>query len=367
MTRVDERTFRLFVLFYFACLALLSATTPLSPSEAKLFYEPRFIPSAWVARELHEWIPGMAGLRIFPYLLGVFNAGLFWQILREYFPRREDRRFAFLIYLMLPGVIASAVLLNTAVYALSCVLLFLWAYLKGRFWLQLSALAALVPSPTATFAFYAALALYGYRKREYRLAASALLFLIVVLALGTYGFSGRPRGHFLELLGVDAALFSPLFFIYYFYSLYRVSLEGPRDIFWYVSATALVVSLVLSIRQQILIVDFGPYLLAGAMIPVAVYLRSLRVRMRRFQRRYRLAAGAVVATLLLSALVLFLHRPIYRLLGSPTHYFAAAIYEPYDQMIRLRSEGKKCYPRLRKRRYEAVMRFYGLQPCRKGK
>ena len=357
-----ELLFNGFLLLYFFALTLLLLTTPISSNEAELLYRGSG-PSAQVARWLHSWMPGLVGLRLFPFLLGLLNAWLYWEILTAYFTRRSDRRFAFFLYLMLPGVIASGALLNEATYAFTMVLLFLTGYRRQIFWLQLPALILLLPTPTAAFAFYAMLGLYGYRKGEYRLVTVGLLFLFLSFLLGGYDFSGRPRGHFLELLGVYAALFSPLFFIYYFYSLYRVSLEGPRDIYWYIASGAMVISILLSVRQQVLIVDFSPYLLAGAMIPVAVYFRSLRVRMRSFQRPYRLAGGVVIATMILSALALFLHRPLYRILGSPRGFFAAPLYRPYDLAEKLKQEGKTCYPHLGKR-YEPVMKFYGLRPCK---
>lgn len=362
----NERVFYTLSVGYFLALALLLWTTPLSPSEAKLFYEGSATPTLWIARTLHHWLPGVLGLRLFPYLLGLINAGLYWSIVRDYFARKEDARFAFFLYLLLPGVIASGILLNEATYAFTMVLLFLGAYRQRILWLQGLALMLLLPSPTATFALYGMIALYGYRKEERALLWLGLFFLLLSLLLGSYDFRGRPQGHFLELLAVYAALFSPFYFIYFFYALYRVSLEGPRDLHWYIASGALVLSILLSIRQQILIVDFSPYLLAGAMIPVAVYLRSLRVRIRPFQRAYRAAAAFVIFTMILSALLLFLHRPIYRMLGSPHWFFASALYEPYDLAIRLKKTGNFSYPILKKKE-RRVLKFYGIPDDKKSR
>lgn len=358
----DERIYWTGVFLYFSASALLLLTTPLNPAEAKLFFSGTETPTLWIARFLHRGIPGPVGVRLFPYLLGIINAYLYWRIVRNYFARRDDARFAFVIYLLLPGVIASGVLLNEATYALTTVLLFFLAYRGNNLLLQIVALLLLLPSPTATFSFYGMLALYGYRKEKSRLMWLALFFFLLSLGVGNYDFRGRPQGHFLELMGVYAALFSPLFFVYYFYSLYRVSLEGPRDIHWTVASGALVISIFLSVRQQVLIVDFSPYLLAGAMIPVAVYLRSLRVRIRRFQRTYRLAGGVVIFSMVLSALLLFLHRPLYEILGKPRHFFVAPLYQNRAEIDRLLQEGASCHPPVGKRE-EPVYRFYDLPPC----
>jgi hypothetical protein len=204
--------------------------------------------------------------------------------------------------------------------------------------------------------------IYAWVHRERRLALfSALLFALSLFG-GLYAIGGRPQGHLPELFGIYAALFSPLFFVYYFYALYRVAVEGPRDIYWSVAFAALALSILLSIRQQVLIVDFSPYLLAGTMIPVAVYFRSMRVRMRRFQRRYRIAGAIVLVTLLLSSMAVIFHRPIYELLGRPHHFFAAPLYEIPARIERLRSLGLTCHLPV-KRRNEALYRFYGMPAC----
>lgn len=360
--RDNEKIYLTGIFLYFVASALLLLTTPLNPAEAKLFFSGLDTPTVWAARLLHRWIPGAAGIRLFPYLLGMINAFLYWRIVRRYFSRRGDARFALFLYLLLPGVIASGVLLNEATYALTAVLLYLLAYESKNFLLQIVALVLLLPSPTATFSFYGMLALYGYRKEERTTMLLGFVFFLLSFIVGNYDFRGRPQGHFLELMGVYAALFSPLFFIYYFYALYRVSLEGPRDIYWTVAFGALVISILLSVRQQVLIVDFSPYLLAGAMIPVSVYLRSLRVRIRPHQRTYRFAATLVIASMLLSALMLFLHRPLYEMLGKPSHFFAAPLYEKQAQIEQLLREGAFCHPPVGKRD-EPLYRFYGLSPC----
>ncbi len=358
----DDRGFKAFWIFYVLVLLALILSTPLTPNEAKLFYGLKSTPEIWVARWIHAWIPGVLGLRLWPFFLGMGNLYLFYRLLEGYFDRESDRRLTTLLFAILPGVVASTVLLNDAVFALFLTLLFLVAYREGRVGWQVASLLLLLTTDTAVFALYLAVALYAWKKRQLPLAIFALSLMVLALAFGLFDFGGKPRGHLPELFGIDAALFSPLFFIYYFYALYRTALEGPRDLVWTISFTALLLSILLSIRQQVLIVDFSPYLLVGTMIPVAVYLRSLRVRMRRFQGRYRLGAALVTAVLILSTLALVLHRPLYHLLGEPERFSVAALYR-YEAMAReLRHEGRNCYRDVKKR-YEPLMRFYGFHPC----
>ncbi len=358
----SDRFFYGFLLFYMTGIAALILTTPLSPTEAQLFYRDEWSPAIWIARILHQYLPGPLGLRVVPFLLGGINLWLFYRLLPGYFPRLEDRRFTLVIFAILPGVIAANVLLNDAVFALTLTLLFLLAYRKKIYWLELLALLLLLSTATAMFALYLAVALYAFVRREYRLGIVAAVLLVLSLATGLYSIGGRPQGHLPELFGIYAALFSPLFFVYYFYALYRVALVGPRDLTWSIAFTALALSILLSIRQQVLIVDFSPYLLAATMIPVRVYFSSMRVRMRRFQTRYRLAGAVVLATLVLSSAAVALHRPLYVLLGRPSHFFAAPLYEVPARVEALKARGVRCHPPV-KRRYNALYRFYGLSAC----
>jgi len=359
----DDRLFRAFWILYFVTLAALILTTPLTPNEAELFYRLQGTPEIWVARLLHQWIPGPLGMRLLPFLLGAINLRLFYGLLEDYFPRREDRRFTVVLFALLPGVIVSTVLLNDAIFALTLTLLFLHAYRLRIAWMQWGTMLLLLTTDTAVFALYFAVGLYAWKKRQYSLAIFSFLLVVVALAFGLFDVGGQPRGHLPELFGIYAALFSPLFFVYYFYALYRTAFEGPRDLYWTISFTALLLSILLSIRQQVLIVDFSPYLLVGTMIPVSVYLRSLRVRMRRFQQSYRIAGTIVLATLLLSSLTLVFHRPIYEALGRPEKFFVAPAYTLQELARHLRLRGSLCVEGVKKR-YEPLMYYYGFPPCR---
>ena len=358
----DDRLFKTFWIFYALILLTLILTTPLTPNEAELFFRYKGSPEIWIARSVHDLIPSPLGVRLLPFSLGMLNLYLFYRLLPDYFFRLEDRRLTLILFAMLPGVIVSTVLLNDAIFALTLTLLFLLAYREKRCWLQIGSLLLLLTTDTAVFALYLAVALYAWKRKQRSLAIVSLLLMVAALTFGLFDFGGKPRGHLPELFGIYAALFSPLFFVYYFYALYRTALEGPRDLYWTIAFTALLVSILLSIRQQILIVDFSPYLLVGAMIPVAVYFRSLRVRMRRYQRGYRLAGMVAVAILILSSMVVILHRPLYYALGEPPKFFAAPAYHYHDLAKELSASGRKCVEGVKKR-YGPLMEFYGFSLC----
>jgi hypothetical protein len=78
---------------------------------------------------------------------------------------------------------------------------------------------------------------------------------LVLLSINLYIYGtdigGYPTGHFLDALGVYAAIFSPIVFVYMVYVLYRVYLSKDYDIVWFISTTTLIFSLLLSLRQRV--------------------------------------------------------------------------------------------------------------------
>ncbi len=205
----NQKYFVVFVTIYFFALAFLVTTTPLSPSEAKIFYSKPDTPANIIAHIFNSFIPGVLGLRLFSYLFGVINIYLFYQIVKDYFNKDEDIRLSLFIFMLTPGVLVSNIILNEAIIPMTMTLLFLIAYKKKFLKLSVLILAFLFWSDTATFAFYFSLALYGYFKKDKTLLYLGIVFTITALLFGEYSFVGKPKGHLPELLGVYAGLFSP--------------------------------------------------------------------------------------------------------------------------------------------------------------
>ena len=343
-------------------------TTPILPAEARIFYSPVHDISTFAAHIFYPLLPGAPGLRLPFFLISTINLFLYFRILGFFFDKSEDRIEAFFLYLFLPGVVASFVLASSAPIAIFSVLAFYLSYRKGNITLQTLSLLPALFSDTASFSLYLAIFIYTYKKGDNKTAILSAVFLILSLLMGSYSFSGRPKGHLVELLGLYAAVFSPLLFIYYFYSLYRGWLEGRRDLLRCIAFVSLALSMLLSIRQKIHIIDFSPYIIPGIFIALLQLHSSLRIRMRRYRKGYRVAASIVVGTMFLSSMLLLLHRPIYRLLGNPENFFLSSIYRPYDLAESLRRNGVGCYdPDRMEKKYHEIMRFYAIPECTESK
>jgi len=352
----------LFVCTYAVSLLLLSATTPITPREAYLYFED----SAGVVSSLMHageyFFAREFGSRLFFLGTALLNAFLFYKITPYFFEKKEDRLLALFFYLMLPGVILSSVLANIAVLVSLAILLFLYSYLSGHKWIAILPLVFLGFLHWSALYIYAILLLYGLfqKKKE--------IFLLAIGALICYTFLGSPpslgdsRNHFLEIFGIYAMVFSPPLFIYLFYALYRGLLRGDRDLLWYFSFGALFVSLALSFQARIRITDFGSYLMLGVIPILRIYHSSLRVRLPVFQHRYKVLFWIVTSGLLLSASSLIFHQPLYALMGQERYPLLAPIYEPYKRAKGMYGAGKICWKKSdRKMKYQ--MKYYGCNKC----
>ena len=359
----DERYTVLSIIFFYGIITTyLAYTTPLIPGEAKILYNASFTISHYTALVSHSIFGGVFGLRAGFVAVSLLDIYLFYLMIRSRFKKRNDILVTLLLFISLPGMIASSVLVSDSPFAILFTLLLIISVEREKPVLSTLSMIALMFTNTAAFSLYLALALYSSHNRKNRLFTISITLFVISIAIGQYPISGKPEGHFLELLGIYAAVFSPLLFIYYFYSLYRSLLESRRDILWYISFTAFSVSLLLSIRQKIHITDFSPYLLVGIPIAAEVYLRSLRVRMKRFQLKYRLAMYVVVSTLAVSSFVLILNRPIYYISKDNSSFFITPVYRVYEKAVSLVNSGSDCYNRKDfPYKYRDVIRFYGLE------
>jgi len=361
LTRKGDRG-TLFLVLYALVLLTVAATTPISPSEAYLFYQDQMTPTTVLMHWGDALLPNELGLRLFFLLLGALNAYLFYLISSIVFQKREDRFLTLFFYLMLPGVIISTVLANDAVLVTALVLLFLYAYLHKKQTLSFLPLLLLSLVHWSALYFYMILMLYGLFQKEKQIFLAAVSAVLFYLLLGIERPEPVPGNHFFEMLGIYATIFSPLLFVYLFYALYRTLLRGSRDLLWYISFGALVISLILSLQERVKVTDFSAYLMLGIIVAVRTYLESLNVRLRRFQKSYRLFFGIVMIPLFVSVFTMILHQPIYRILGKRYYPVVAPVYVPYDNALALKKRGKKCTETsTRKVLYQ--MRYYGLEKC----
>lgn len=360
---MKKQHFLLALFLYAIAVLYLAATTPISPHEAKILYTSQDVVGTFM-RWGKSVVPGFIGLRIFYLLFGFLTVGLFYELSRRSFPKREDAYLSTLIFIFLPGILTATTLVNVAIIVLPLVLLFVLLYEKGHFIILPFIMLALFFIHEASIIFFVAVLLYAviHKDKKLIIASSSFLFAFIYLAKGIE-IGGSPSGHFVEIFGLYATVFSPLLFLYFFYAMYRILLREKKTLLWYISFTAFAFSLLLSIRQRVQITDFAPYVMIAIILMLDVFNHSIRVRLPQFQKRYKRGFYVVMAFLFLSAFAIVFHKTLFYIASDPNRHFAKRIYQPYLLSQQLKAEGVTCNDSIKGReRYQ--LRYYGIPPCR---
>jgi len=153
------------------------------------------------------------------------------------------------------------------------------------------------------------------------LVVSLVLFGI---SMQMYGFEigGHPRGYFLDTFAIYASIFSPILFLYFFYTIYRVAIKEEKDLYWYIASTSLGLSLVFSLRQKIDIEDFAPFVVIAIPLMVKIFLHSFRVRLKIFRKNHYRFAKVMLSVLMINVVILLFNKPLYFILNNPEKHFA---------------------------------------------
>jgi len=352
----------LWLLFLYVTASLyLAYTTPITPHEAKNFYTSSDIVS-YLMHWGHSLIPGFFGLRIFFLLFAFLSLRIFYELSQRYFSKREDVYLSTALFMFLPGILTATALANVGIIVLALVLLFVLLYERKQMLFLPFIMLALFFVHEASIIFFLALLFYSFVYKDKNLAILSTAFIIAFIYLAKgIEIGGRPSGHFIEIFGLYATVFSPLLFLYFFYAMYRILLRGKKTLMWYISFTALAFSLLLSIRQKVYITDFAPYVMISTIAMVDVFNHSLRVRLPEFQKRYRYAFYGVVAFLFISVLMIVFHQKLYNLAEEKRKHFANRIYYPYYLAESLKKKGLKCYDVKGRGYYQ--LRYYEIPPC----
>jgi hypothetical protein len=260
-------------------------------------------------------------LRLPMIMLHIISALLLFNLAKYYVRKDKDRYYVLLFYLLIPGVNSAALLVNEAGLVITLLLLFLNLYhtnQKYALWL----LPLLLFVDAAFSILFFALIFHGVRQRNNQMIIFGLALFGISMYLFGYASSGRPSNHFLETLGVYAAILSPFLFLYFFYVLYRMFVKSERSILWCVSFVALLFSLLLSFRQQIIFEMFAPYVVIAIPLVISMFFHGLRVRLPQFKRKYRIYAYTIVITVAVSTLSIYLNKYLYTLFPTTKKHFA---------------------------------------------
>ena len=318
-----ERLFLFFILVLSSAL-LVYETTILSISydEAEVFFHGTMFIHYLVVASTKLLGQNDFALRLPFILLHLSSIILVYKISKLFLKKRVDLVFAVGIYAFLPGVNSIALLVNNSILVVFLSLLFTYLYLKEYKVLShiILVLALFVDNSFAIF--YIALFVYALFKQK-----TDLLILTLVLfgaSMYLYGFDtgGKPKGYFVDTLGVYAAIFSPFVFLYFIYSMYRILVKEEKYLLWYISFFSLVVSLLLSLRQRLLLEDFAPFVVLSVPLMIKVFFNSYRVRLPAFRKLHTFVFAIVLITLIANTMLSFFNKPLYAFMDDPSKHFA---------------------------------------------
>ena len=297
------------------------------------------------------------------FILSIFSLFIYMHILEKYF-KKDDIYYnlALLIYILIPGITLSFVLINYATIPIFLTLLIIYANDRENNLLLVIASVLLLFTHSAQFVVYLALAIYGYNKKKWWMVLLGVAFLLLASIVSTYDIDGIPKGHLMQLVGIYAAIFSPILFLVVVYSIYRTAIKGKRDLLWYIVFSAFAISILLSIRQAIKITDFAPFVVISIPLVVAAFKDSLAIRLREYRQFYYYICNIVLIVLLLETSMIFLHYPLYKFTPFKELLLDSSLYEIPKKVKELKAKGKVCKDEINSHNI-TLYKYYGIKKC----
>ncbi|WP_434657156.1 hypothetical protein [Sulfurimonas sp. NW9] len=353
----------LFLILGLDASILIFQTTQISisPSEASLLYGDASFLQQLVKLSLKIFGQNDFALRFVMILLHLLSAWLLYAISAKYLALERNRLWLVTVFVLLPGVVSAALVVSHA--GLIIFGLFLYIYLSQKLNdYYLNVLLFLYALLDAGFVYlFAGLAIF------YLFQKNKILFLynlfLAGLSVYIYGLniSGVPSGHFLDTIGVYSAIFTPVIFIYIFYTLYRGYLNDENDKIWYIASTALLFSLLLSFRQRVELELFAPYLILALPLAAKTFAHSYRVRLTNFRKRYRAIFVLAFVFLIFNTLIVMFNKELYLLLDNPKKHFAYKMHIAKKLATELKAMNILCVKT--NQDMQKRLKFYFIDKC----
>ena len=312
-----------FILFISSlCLILETQSVSISHGEAQIYFGPHGL--LYYISHLFTSILGQNDLALrLPFIiLHVLSLFLIYKIGKLFLKRKSDRVLSTAIFALLPGINSAAILVNSASLVIFLTLLFVFLYMYEcktySYWILI--LSLLVDNSFSIL--YLSLFFYAISKKDNKLLIFSLILFGVSMYIYGFDDSGKPKGYFLDTLGIYSAIFSPFLFLYYIYTLYRILIKEEKNLLWYISFVALIFSLFLSLRQRLHLEDFAPFVILAIPLMVKVFLNSYRVRLPQYRRWHKVISIFVLTFLVINTFFIFVNKPLYALYSNPKHHFA---------------------------------------------
>ncbi|MFC2587621.1 MAG: glycosyltransferase family 39 protein [Campylobacter sp.] len=260
-------------------------------------------------------------LRAPAMLFHLISVILLYKISKFYLKFELDRLLCVLLFIVLPGALASALTVNNAGLCVMLALLSIY-FFHERSKLFYPLFVSLFFVNGDFLIFYAAFFIYAiYRKNAPLAWISALL---LTATFGVFGFDtkGRPSGHFIDTFGIFAAVFSPFVFIFFVYTIYRIWIKEQKELLWFVCVSSFCFCMLVSVRQRLELEVFLPFCIIATPLMIRTFFGSYRVRLPKFRRAHKAISAAILVFLCLNWLFLAFNQILYPFLNEPQKHFA---------------------------------------------
>ena len=259
-------------------------------------------------------------LRLPFILFYLFSILLMYKLTENYFRYEKDRFIAICTFMLLPGVLSASLLVNSAIIVIFLTLLYLYYFEKHEKHSYVLLIFFLFIDNSFAI-LYLALFFYSFKNQDKKLMYFSMIFFIFSMYIYGFDTGGRPRGFLVDTFAIYATVFSPFLFFYFIYSIYRAGIKNERTLTWYISVTALFVSLIFSFRQRVYIEDYAPYIVISLPYMLKMFFHAYRVRLKEFRRNYNILAGLVIVMLTINVILTFVNKPLYLILPNPSKHF----------------------------------------------
>ncbi len=303
------------------------------------------------------------GLRIPMILLHISSVLLLYNVSREYLKDKRNRIWLVIIFILLPGVISSALIIDNAGLIMFSLLLFanIYTYFEKKY-VYLTLLVLSIIDGGLIYLFLSLIFYSLHIKDKSFFIYNTVLF---IFSFSFYGIKtgGAPAGYLLDTIGLYSAVLSPIIFIYIFYVLYKRYFTKEIDVIWFISSIPLVFSLLISLRQKIYIEEFAPYIIMALLPSAQTFYSSYRVRLNIFRNRYKMIFRLSFIFLTLNFLIIIFNKEIYLYIDKPKKNFAYKMHIAKELALNLKNNNINCV----KTDNEMAKRleFYSISKCDK--
>ena len=292
-------------------------------------------------------------IRLPGVIVGFLSTLIFYKLTFFYLKKEKDRVFTTFIFMLIPGMITSSLVINKSIYIIFSIFLFVYLY-KNLKTLSYFLLSLFVFLDKSYISLYFALIFYAIYKKDNFLLVLSLIFLALNANYFNYKIVGKPKGYFLDIFGTYFLIFSPFLFLYFLYSIYKGIFDKKKDIIFFIAFFAFIISIILSFRQKIKIDDYAPFTLIFIIYMVKYFLNSFRVRLPKFRGVYKFIFGFLFITLILFDLILFFnsYTPAKNLTNS--YYFI-------KPLVKILKEHKINYIKSNNKYLKNALNFYDIK------